>query len=191
MSALAKSISRVAWSYVFLYLDVNIGVDGGSLNLLPDFICYVLILYALPGLAIEERSAALLRPLAWILLVVEAVRWVLPVIGLSSDLWGVYLLGLVVSVASLYFHFQLLTNISDIAARFDAQRAVSIRRLRNLVTVFNTVMSIPWPVNRLGSEALTFAAFVLIVIVLIMIVWTFRCLFGLRRTVIESGTQDM
>ena len=26
MSALAKSISRVAWSYVFLYLDVNIGV---------------------------------------------------------------------------------------------------------------------------------------------------------------------
>ena len=53
MSALAKSISRVAWSYVFLYLDVNIGVDGGSLNLLPDFICYVLILYALPGLAIE------------------------------------------------------------------------------------------------------------------------------------------
>ena len=191
MSALAKSISRVAWSYVFLYLDVNIGVDGGSLNLLPDFICYVLIICALPGLAIEERSAALLRPLAWILLVVEAVRWVLPVIGLTPDLWGVYLLGLVVSVVSLYFHFQLLTNISDIAARFDAQRAVSIRRLRNLVTVFNTVMSIPWPVNRLGSEALTFAAFVLIVIVLIMIVWTFRCLFGLRRTVIESGTQDM
>ena len=94
-------------------------------------------------------------------------------------------------MVSLYFHFQLLTNISDIAARFDAQRAVSIQRLRNLVTVFNTVMSIPWPVNRLGSEALTFAAFVLIVIVLIMIVWTFRCLFGLRRTVIESGTQDM
>ena len=89
MSALAKSISRVAWSYVFLYLDVNISVDGGSLNLLPDFICYVLILCALPGLAIEERSAALLRPLAWILLVVEAVRWVLPVIGLSSDVWGV------------------------------------------------------------------------------------------------------
>ena len=88
MSALAKSISRVAWSYVFLYLDVNIGVDGGSLNLLPDFICYVLILYALPGLAIEERSAALLRPLAWILLVVEAVRWVLPVIGLTPASLG-------------------------------------------------------------------------------------------------------
>ena len=48
----------MAWGYVFLHLDFNLG----GINVLPDWACYALVLHALPGMARAERSALLLQP---------------------------------------------------------------------------------------------------------------------------------
>ena len=59
-TSLSEAVSCVAWGYVFLHLDFNLG----GINVLPDWACYALVLHALPGLARAERSALLLRPLS-------------------------------------------------------------------------------------------------------------------------------
>lgn len=135
-TSLSEAVSCVAWGYVFLHLDFNLG----GINVLPDWVCYALVLHALPGLARAERSALLLRPLAVILLAVDALMWALQIFGTAPDL---YIVSALSTVLELYFHFQLLTNVADIA-RIDPQRSRSVLRLRNFRTVFVTLLALPW-----------------------------------------------
>ena len=188
-NSLVTAIGRVAWGYVFLYLNINLN----EVNILPDWACYAFILAALPGLALAERSAALLRPLAWILLAAEGADWVLSLLGYSLSGGAFYIIGVIIAVVELYFHFQLLTNIAAVASRFDENRARGIRRLRNATAIFGTVMAIPWPIYRLGETAQETLAVALVVLALVLIVWTFAALFGLRGEIRRQNadTQDL
>lgn len=175
--ALELAIGRIAWAYVFYYLDINLG----SINVLPEWAAYALILSALPGLAAAERSAALLRPLAWLLLTLDAAEWAAGIFG--ADLTGsvFYLVNTLARVISLYFHFQLLTNVAAIADGIDSQRAAGIRRLRNVCVIFNTMLAIQWPAERLGNVLQGVIGFGFAIIACVIIIWSLSVLFGLRR----------
>lgn len=175
--ALELAIGRIAWAYVFYYLDINLG----SINVLPEWAAYALILSALPGLAAAERSAALLRPLAWLLLTLDAAEWAAGIFG--ADLTGsvFYLVNTLARVISLYFHFQLLTNVAAIADGIDSQRAAGIRRLRNVCVIFNTMLAIQWPAERLGNVLQGVMGFGFAIIACVIIIWSLSVLFGLSR----------
>ena len=55
-SQLYTAISRVAYAYVFYYLDFNLNLNGHSINFLPEWACFALILSALPGLALAQAA---------------------------------------------------------------------------------------------------------------------------------------
>ena len=59
----AAAVRIIAWAYLLLHLDLTFG----TVNVLPDWAGYLLILDALPALAKEESSASLLKPLCIIL----------------------------------------------------------------------------------------------------------------------------
>ena len=180
----------MAWGYVFLYLNFNLNINAMSLNLLPDWACYAFILAALPGLALAEKSSALLRPLAWILLAAEAIAWLLALLGISPDSGMLYtIVSAVITVVSLYFHFQLLTNVADIAARYSERRARSIRILRNVTVVLGTITFLPWPVYLLDVGMQTAVALLLIIVALIQVIWTLAALFGLRGEIRRAGEE--
>lgn len=186
MNGMAVSIGRVAWGYVFLYINININLNAASLNLMPDWACYAFVLAALPGLTLAEKSSALLRPLAWVLLIAELANWLLALFDISLYSGALYIVEVVVIILSLYFHFQLLTNVADIAARYSEQRAKSIRTLRNVTVVFRTLFAIPWPVNFLGQGMLLAIGLVSVVMGIVMVIWTLSSLFGLRNEIRSS-----
>ena len=175
--ALELAIGRIAWAYVFYYLDINLG----SINVLPEWAAYALILSALPGLAAAERSAAMLRPLAWLLLTLDAAEWAAGIFGADPTGSVFYLVNTLARVISLYFHFQLLTNVAAIADGIDSQRAAGIRRLRNVCVIFNTMLAIPWPAECLGNVLQGVIGFGFAVIACVIIIWSLSVLFGLRR----------
>lgn len=179
--SLVISLGRVAWGYVFLYLDFSL--DG--FNLLPDWVCYAFILWALPGLALCERSVKLLEPLAWVLLAVDAAEWILPFFGMGTLLDEAYILGVVISVVSLYFHFQLLTNLANIAGRFDAKRQRSVLLLRNVRTVLLTLLALPWPIERITGYLETVVGGIMVLVGLALIIWTLYTLFWLRQDIVQ------
>lgn len=184
-TSLSEAVSCVAWGYVFLHLDFNLG----GINVLPDWACYALVLHALPGLARAERSALLLRPLAIILLAVDALMWALQIFGAAPDL---YIVSALCTVLALYFHFQLLTNVADIA-RIDPQRSRSVLRLRNFRTVFVTLLALPWPPEAMSWSARDVYLLVTRFAAVILIIWTFSALFDVKNHVIlgEDGEEKI
>ena len=134
---LYRGVSHAAWAYIFLYLDINLN----TLNSLPDFLCYLLLWSAISCLEGEERDLALLRPLCVLLGVWAGADWVFTLLG--STLEGRLLpLDLLISVAAIYFHFQLFTDLARLAERYQPPGAALGRRLLGLRTVQTLILTV-------------------------------------------------
>ena len=137
---LYRGVSHAAWAYFFLYFDVNLG----SLNILPDFVCYLLLWSAIGCLEEEERDLTLLRPLCVLLGVWAGADWVFTLLGGTLD--GQFRpMDLLISVAAIYFHFQLFTDFAHLAARYQPEGARLDRRmlrLRTAQTLFLTAFAV-------------------------------------------------
>jgi len=55
---LCSAVKSIAWGYILIHLHLNLG----TIDILPDFAGYLLILGALPALGQPEPSALLLKP---------------------------------------------------------------------------------------------------------------------------------
>ena len=170
---LLSAVKRTAWAYVLLYLNFNLG----TLNLLPDWGGYALILSALPALTREEEAAGLLKPFGMILTAWGVLRWVLDLCNVSFD-GGVF--SLIITVVGLYFHFQLLTNLASICEKYGCPETSRLRKLRLGMTVITTAMNLP-----LGWQDSQLAMAVMIVIALVTVFWTMVVLFALHRSLEE------
>ena len=163
---LSEAIGWLAWSYVFLYVDFTLLV----VNILPDWAAYLLILKALPVLAEWVPSAILLRPLGRILCTWCAAEWILESLGRPVD---VYLLTVLISVISLYFFFQLLTNLAEILRILNFSEEKKILRLRTVQAVMFTLTALPFPWER--YMWLTTG---IVIIYLLIALWVCVILFG-------------
>ena len=110
--ALYRGVSHAAWGYLFLYLDVNLG----TVSILPAFVGYLLFWSAISALEGEVRDLSLLRPLCALLGAWAGAGWLYSWTGGSLD-GCFYPLDVILQAASLYFHFQLFTDLALLAAR--------------------------------------------------------------------------
>ena len=137
---LYSGMSAAAWSYLFLYFNVNLG----RVNILPQFVGYWLLLSAIRDLKEERRDLALLRPLGILLLVWHPANWVLTIGG--RTLSGLFPpLELIIGVAALYFHFQLFTDCAALAAEYQPPEETldrSLLRGRTVQAVLMTAMTL-------------------------------------------------
>ena len=182
---LYQGISDAAWGYFFLYFDIKLG----TLNILPTFVGFLLFLSSIKHLRDEERELALLRPLGILLALWHGVQWVMALAG--GDLaQGSPFLDVIVRLVNLYFHFQLLTNLASIAAKYQPEGAghdAKLIRYRTLQTVMLTGSVIlttlsPW-LDQLG----TYVSVGMMVVYLIAGICLMVALFRLRRCFCEGG----
>ena len=167
--ALRSAVRRVAWGYLLILLDINLG----TLNILPNWLGYILILRALPALKTEAPSAGLLEPLGILLAFWDGILWIGKTFGYSVD-WP--LPQLLATVVSLYFHFQLLTNLADIAGKYGCPCEGKLRTLRTVQVVLLTAsyLLLYW---IQATAAFTVLAFVNLAVV----IWICRVLFVFHR----------
>ena len=135
-NVLYRGVSRIAWSYLFAFFNLNLG----SLNILAHWMAFALIYGALDLLAEEERELPLLKPFCILLGLWEGAGWLAQLFGLTLSL---YPLDLLFAALSLYFYFQLLTNLAHLAARYvgeDLSRR--LLRLRTAQALLNTFMAV-------------------------------------------------
>lgn len=186
---LYHGLSQAAWGYFFLSFDFNLN----SVSVLPRFVGWLLLLSAVGKLSGERRDLALLRPLCVLLAAWDGVDWLLSWGG--GDLDGTILfLELLVTVAVLYFHFQFLTDMAALAARYQPEGETLDQRLyhrRTLYTVLTTAgilagrLALRFPGEAwlwlLGAVAVVGCVAALLVII---------SLFQLRRYVREGQETD-
>lgn len=133
---LIAAVRRVAWGCVLLHLNFTLG----TLNILPNWLGYALILSALPTLGQGEPSALLLRPLGQALAIWEGILWLTALFGLTPN---IPIVTAIATVVVLYFHFQLLTNIAAIAQQWHCPQQGRILTLRTIRTLLITVLALP------------------------------------------------
>lgn len=137
---LYEGIGKCAWGYLFLYFDINLG----TVSILPDFIAFINFLAAIELLHEAERELTLLRPLGKTLMLWHLAEW--GMLWFGKDVDGlVPALDIVICIANLYFHFQLLTNLASIASRYqsiDTEYDQKLIKYRTMQTVLFTAMMV-------------------------------------------------
>lgn len=167
-----SALTKIAWGYVFLYLNINLG----TVDILPAWGGMLLIFFALDGVAERESSAKLLKPFALILIATELIQWVMNILYVTvSWSWIEVVLGII----SLYFHFQLLTNLADISERDRSAYTAKLRFFRTAQTVLVTIATI------LDVEIITWESGILFIIIgallLIMMIGLVITLFAYKN----------
>jgi len=132
--------SMAAWGYFFLYIDINLG----RLNILPAFVGILLFMRAIALLKGERRDLELLRPLGVLLVAWHTAEWALQLVGVTLE-GRLEILSLIVVLVSLYFHFQLLTDLAALAEKYQQPGEGLARWLltwRSIQTIMLTALAL-------------------------------------------------
>ncbi len=173
-------LSNAAWGYFFLHIHFKLN----TVDILPVFVGYLLLLSAIGKLSGERRDLALLRPLGMLLAGVNGVDW--PLSWAGADLDGTFLpLDLLVIAAGLYFHFQFLTDMAALAEQYQPQGGSLDRRLRRRRTVYIVLYTVTFvcrylPFGRFQDQQILIMM-ALVAAMLVVMLFIMAGLFELRR----------
>lgn len=176
---LYSGISKAAWGYFFLYFNINFN----NVSILPSFVGYLLFLSAIKLLKEEERELSLLHTLGVIMALWTGVEWLASFVGLNLEgMWQ--FIDIIISLVNLYFHFQFLTNLASIAAKYQSEGYeldAKLLRYRTLQTVMLSAIEViicfqPWL-----SEAWTVISICMLIVYLIAGICLMKALFDLRK----------
>ena len=143
----ADAASSLAWAYVILLLDLYLW----RFNVLPNWLGMLIMADAIKKLAGEKSEIMLLHPLAVGIGVWQGVCSVVYVLlGVRLNWQAVEI---VVMALALYLHFQLLTNVADIAAAHGFAHTKQILALRTVKTLLHTATVLPLDWNGVSIFA--------------------------------------
>ena len=181
---LYTGVSRAAWGYFFLYFNINLG----PVSILPSFVGFLLFLSSISLLKEEQRNLTLLRPLGIMLVIWHGADWGFSWFGGTLD--GRFeVLGLIISLASLYFHFQLFTDFAELAAKYQQPEDGLDRRLlrwRTIQTVLLTVMTLMAYPAQWFSGWWDYVVMAMAVVYLIAGICLMMALFALRKIFVDQ-----
>ena len=165
----SMAVKKIAWAYVLIHSAFILGV----IDILPDWLGFYFMLVAIRKLREEEESMGLLEPLVKILIAWNAIIWGSRFIGWDLSLFP---FAIVISVIGIYFHFQLLTNIANIAEKHGSERGKGILVVRTVETLINTVLTIMLYLKISEGWMMVFA-----IIAFVGVIWICATLFGLAK----------
>ena len=134
---LYSGLSNAAWGYFFLTFDFNLN----NVSVLPRFVGFYLLFSAIGKLSGERRDLNLLRPLCVLLTGWSGLDGLLSWVG--GDVEGhILFLDLLVTVVTLYFHFQFLTDIAALSQRYQPEGDNLASRVRGHRTAFTLLITV-------------------------------------------------
>lgn len=113
----------------------------------------------------------------------------------SIDLDGtLQVVDIIIGVVNIYFHFQFLTNLASIAAKYqseDHEFDAKLLRYRTMQTVMLTAVIVLGYLAKWQVELVTFVSVGMIIAYLIVAILLMKTLFDLRRDIsIDSDSND-
>lgn len=108
-------MSSIFGGFIFLLLDFNFTVNQYAVNVLPNFVGYLLCLKGISELAGEGPSFRKARPWAIGLAIVDAVIWLANLFGMGAELVGTAwsLISLLVMIVGFYFTWLIIKGVDE------------------------------------------------------------------------------
>lgn len=160
-----QAIKKVGYGYLIIMFDITIG----TINIIPNWLGYILFYQSINVISQYEKSTELLKPLNIFVFIYELILWGFNIAAIGIDN---YVVIVIKTAILLYFHFQLLTNIADIAKSHHSIHANRIYQLRNIDVIFTTLIGLP-----IHWEYFGIIVYALILIGFIIGAWICRIMF--------------
>ncbi len=182
-AALRPLLTQIAWAHVLIFFDFNLN----SFDLLADFLGWFILADGLKKLTEELPGLSLLRPLALTLGCWEVFLAFAPIFGLDPDAQLPAILPLILRILRLYFDFQLLTDLAQLAARYEdagqppRRLGRTFLRVRNVQVVLDTLLAVPLIYPALNDHP--WAIWALLIFGLGVMITVLYCLFSLRNLI--------
>lgn len=177
---LYNGITQAAFGYLFIFININLG----TVNIIPDFVGYILFLSAISRLKEFIAELALLRTLGIIMTAWHFADWIFTIIGWQGNNI-VQIIGIIITIINLYFHFQLLTDFSTMAKMYqrkDCTYNVKILSYRTFIVIILTFSAIfSFFVPLLGEMTTMIISAILALCGVTASILLLAALFGLRK----------
>ena len=186
-----KGLSYVAFGFMFTLINVNFTFESGTVNLMPDFVGWILFFLAYDKLGTYVSDKQYLKWLSLVLACVNGAVWAAELFNPELNLG---ILNTVVGACQAFYMFMLFEALINIAGDFNSVRTEKLNTLR----YFNLCIVIVLPVLGFLAEqfllkdgtinpsaALTVGAISLIGFVAAFI--TMFTLFGLKKEIAARG----
>ena len=180
---LSSAIKKVAISYILIYLHINIS----AIDILPDWLGYFLIVLVLPIISEKEKSAQLLKPSGIAIGIWNIFEDVLKIAG---DELNLTVISLIFSIITIYFHFQLITNVANLDIEEPTKKR--LLNLRTATVILHTVLTfslfIPTVID-IDNEIYTYVLMIMLIPQLIICFWISGELFKLSKALKEKENE--
>ncbi|MBR5948590.1 MAG: hypothetical protein IKZ82_08115 [Clostridia bacterium] len=142
-------MNKVFFGFLFIFLDINLKFNAHSLNLLPDWVGYILVIYGLNELWGESERFTKAKPLCVAMAIYTGVLWLLDIFAVSVEYGGFvgWAVALVPMVISFYISYLVVLGVGDI----EANRGIDLQ--------YERLMKV-WKVHAIS----TLATYILMVI---------------------------
>ena len=181
---LSSAIKKIAISYILIYLHINISV----IDILPDWLGYFLIVSVLPIISEKEKSAQLLKPFGIAIGIWNIFEDVLKIAG---DELNLTVISLIFSIITIYFHFQLITNVANLDIEEPTKKR--LLNLRTATVILHTVLTfslfIPTVID-VDNEIYTYILMIMLIPQLIICFWISGELFKLSKALKEKEIES-
>lgn len=166
---LSRALQKTFWGYIFLYFDFNLG----TIDVLPAWSGYFFFYQLINNiLETEEESIKLLKPLCIILSIYRLIEWFIVMCGMKMD---ILIVSELFAVIALYFHFQFLTNLANIAHKYDCPQGKNLLTLRTIHTILMTILTFTMHFEEIESlSIIIMIAQVIIMILICTVIAKFR-----------------
>ena len=124
---LKKALTYIAFGFLFTLANFNLSLNGTTVNIMPDFIGWILFFLAYDRLGDYISSRPYMKWAALILAVLSCGLWVLE---LAGSLFPADALRTVVNIASLIYMYVLFDCLERVTGDRIPQRTMTVRVLK-------------------------------------------------------------
>ena len=139
---LKQGLTFVAFGFLFTLVNLNITLNGSTLNIMPDFIGWILFFLAFDKLGKYVEDKRYLKWIALILTIATAVLWIFDI---AEPAFSIGFLKTIVTVVSTAYMFILFGSLEKIAHDYESASETTLHMLK----ILNLVLSISFIVLAL------------------------------------------
>ncbi len=178
---LKKGLSYVAFGFLFTLVELNLNFQNGTINVMPDFIGWILFFLAFDKLGIYVENKKYLKWISLVMIILTGTIWVL---GIAKPEISTDILTTTATIISLIYMFILFGAVEQIARDDQSKKESTIHMLK----IINLVLYAGFVITALGfaaasQGALAMLAAVLGVAALVAAIVTLVVLFQLRKEI--------
>ena len=130
-----KGLSLTAYGFLFILINFNLVMEGRTINVIPDFIGWILLFLAFGKLGDYTKDCKWLRWLALVMVAPAAFSWVISLItpelaGRPELLIINNMVNMIASVGEMIFIVVMFTPLIRIAHDYGSDREQKFKTLR-------------------------------------------------------------